>query len=60
MNYERDTAKATEKCHKHGIDFVDAIPAIEDPNRIEELDVRFAYREERTQVIGMAPTVSCS
>lgn len=54
VNYEWDTAKAAENRRKHGIDFVDAIPAIEDPNRLEELDIRFDYREERMRVIGMA------
>lgn len=28
--------------------------AIEDPNRLEELDARFEYGEERPQAIGMA------
>ncbi|MCZ7659493.1 MAG: BrnT family toxin [Xanthobacteraceae bacterium] len=38
------------------MDFADAIAAAEDPNRLEEIDMRFAYGEERTQVIGMAHT----
>jgi len=33
---------------------VDAIAALEDPNRVEEVDTRFVYDEERVQVIGMA------
>jgi uncharacterized protein len=54
MNYEWDTRKAIENRRKHGIDFMDAIAAIEDPNRIEEIDIRFEYGEERMQVIGLA------
>ena len=54
MDYEWYTAKAAENLRRHGIDFVDSIPAIEDPNRIEETDVRLEYGEERTQIIGMA------
>ena len=54
MEYEWDAAKATENRRKHGIDFVDSIAAIEDPNRLEEMDPRLEYGEERIQVIGMA------
>ena len=35
------------------MDFVDAIAALEDANRVEEIDTRFVYGEERIQVIGM-------
>lgn len=51
MEYEWDGAKAAENLRKHGIDFMDSIPAIEDPNRLEEIDDRF--EEERIRVIGM-------
>lgn len=54
MDYEWDAAKAAENRRKHGIDFVDSIPAIEDPNRLEETDSRFEYGEQRIRVIGMA------
>lgn len=54
MNYEWDTAKAIENRRRHGIEFADAIAATEDPNRLEEIDDRFDYGEERTQIIGMA------
>jgi uncharacterized DUF497 family protein len=54
VQYEWDAAKAARNRLRHGIDFVDSIPAIEDPNRIEETDARFEYDEERTQIIGMA------
>lgn len=39
---------------QHGVDFADAIPALEDPNRVEEADDRFDYGEERDIVIGTA------
>ncbi len=54
VNYEWDTDKAAENRRKHGIDFVDAIAAIQDPNRLEEMDIRFEYQEDRTRVIGIA------
>lgn len=54
MDYEWDTAKAAENRRKHGIDFADSIAAIEDPNRLEEVDPRFEYGEERIRIIGMA------
>jgi uncharacterized DUF497 family protein len=54
VDYEWDSAKAAENRRRHGIDFADAIVAIEDPNRLEEIDVRFEYGEERIRVIGMA------
>jgi len=54
MDYEWDAAKAAENRRRHGIDFVDSIPAIEDPNRLEEVDTRFEYGEERIRNIGLA------
>ena len=54
MDYEWDAAKAAENFHKHGIDFTDSIAALEDPNRLEEIDSRFEYGEERIRVLGMA------
>jgi uncharacterized protein len=54
MDYEWDAAKAAENLRKHGIDFTDSIAAIEDPNRLEEIDSRFEYGEERIRIIGMA------
>jgi uncharacterized protein len=46
--------KAADNIRKHSLDFMDAIAALEDPNRLEEVDARFPYDEERIQVIGMA------
>ena len=54
MQYEWDNGKAANNLRKHGVDFADAIAALEDPNRLEETDTRFIYGEGRIQVIGMA------
>jgi uncharacterized DUF497 family protein len=54
VHYEWDIGKAALNLRKHGVDFADAIAALEDPNRVEEIDARFVYGEERIQVIGMA------
>ena len=54
MHYEWDSKKTARNRRLHGVDLVDAIPAIEDPNRLEEIDLRFAYGEERMRIIGMA------
>jgi uncharacterized protein len=54
VQYEWDNGKAVENHRKHGVDFTDAIAALEDPVRLEEIDTRFEYGEERIQVIGIA------
>jgi uncharacterized protein len=54
VKYEWDNGKAAENLRKHGVDFADAVAALEDTNRVEEIDNRFVYGEERVQVIGMA------
>jgi uncharacterized DUF497 family protein len=53
VQYEWGNGKAAENLRKHGVDFADAIGALEDPNRLEEIDLRFEYGEERLQVIGI-------
>jgi hypothetical protein len=35
----------SENFRKHGVDFLDAISALEDSNRLEEVDTRFEYGE---------------
>jgi putative transcriptional regulator len=50
VQYEWDKGKAAENIRKHGVDFMDAIEALKDPNRLEEIDTRFPYDEERIQV----------
>lgn len=54
VRYEWDNGKAAENLRKHGVDFADAIAALEDTSRLEEIDTRFEYGEERIQVIGVA------
>jgi len=54
VRYEWDKVKAASNLRLHGVDFVDAIAALEDPNRIEEADDRFDYDEDRDIVIGMS------
>ncbi len=54
VQYEWDNGKAAENLRKHGVDFADAIAALEDASRLEEIDTRFEYSEERIQIIGMA------
>ena len=54
MYYEWDNGKAALNLRKRGVDFRDAIAALEDRNRVEEIDTRFVYGEERIRVIGMA------
>jgi uncharacterized protein len=53
VHYEWDVGKATQNLRKHGVDFAEAVVALEDPRRLEEIDDRFTYDEERTLVIGM-------
>ena len=40
VQYEWDNGKAAENLRKHGVDFADAIAALEDPDRVEEIDER--------------------
>ena len=54
VQYEWDQGKAHENLRKHGVDFMDAIAALEDANRLEDIDTQSEYGEERIQVIGMA------
>ena len=54
MNYEWDDEKAILNLRKHGVDFRDAIGALEDRNRLEQIDAGIEYGEERFQIIGIA------
>jgi uncharacterized DUF497 family protein len=54
VEYEWDEAKRALNSRKHGVDFPDAIAALEDPNRLEEADATLEHGEERTLIIGMA------
>ncbi len=53
MDYEWDEAKNLLNRGKHGLDFTDAIAALEDPNRLEDLDPEAGHGEQRIRVIGM-------
>ncbi len=50
--FEWDEAKREANLVKHGVDFVDALEVFADPLRIERIDKRHEYREERCQVVG--------
>ena len=53
MQYEWDETKAVANLAKHGIDFTSSARALEDPRKIEMLDDRFDYNEERIQSLYM-------
>ena len=52
MIFEWDPAKARRNLAAHGVDFEDARRAVLDPFRLEIIDDRFEYGEERLQIIG--------
>ena len=54
MKFEWDENKNKKNMDKHGIDFNDALTIFDDDNRIEAVDDRQDYEEERLQVIGEA------
>lgn len=49
---EWDEAKRGANLVKHGVDFLDAVEIFADPLRVERIDQRGEYGEERRQVIG--------
>jgi len=53
MDYEWDPRKASENLRKHGVDFADAVIALEDDNAltIEDHD----HEERRFKTLGMGP-----
>jgi uncharacterized DUF497 family protein len=53
VDYEWDDAKNVLNRRKHGVDFAEAILALEDPNRLEDVDSEIVHGEERIRVIGM-------
>ena len=53
VEYEWDEAKAAANFAKHGVSFSAAARALEDPRKIEVLDDRFDYTEERMQSLCM-------
>jgi len=56
MEFEWDPRKARENLRKHGVDFADAVIALEDENAltIEGLD----HGEPRFKTLGMGPTLN--
>jgi len=53
MEFEWDENKNQKNIIKHKIDFADAIHVFIDNNRIEKLDVRRNYNEDRWQTLGI-------
>jgi hypothetical protein len=53
MDYAWDPGKASENLRKHGVDFADAVLALEDENAltIEDRD----HDEQRFKTLGMGP-----
>jgi uncharacterized DUF497 family protein len=56
MNVEWDSKKATENLRKHGVDFADAVVALEDENAltIEDTD----QDEQRFKTLGLGPDLN--
>lgn len=56
MDYEWDPRKASHNLRKHGVDFADAVIALEDENAltIEDPD----YDEHRFKTLGMGPALN--
>ena len=53
MKYQWDESKRNSNIAKHGVDFVDAAAVFSDDERIETVDTRQDYGEQRLQTIGM-------
>jgi uncharacterized DUF497 family protein len=56
MKIEWDVNKSTQNLRKHGIDFADAIIALEDENALT-LEDR-GHNEQRFKTLGMGPSLS--
>ena len=56
MEFEWDPGKAKDNLRKHGVDFADAVIALEDENAltIEDKD----HEEQRFKTLGMGPTLN--
>ena len=53
MVFEWDATKAAANLRKHRVSFEDAARVFLDPNRIETLDGRDAYGEDRWKTVGI-------
>jgi hypothetical protein len=56
MEFEWNPGKAKENLRKHGVDFADAIIALEDENALTIEDSN--YDEIRFKTLGMGPTLN--
>lgn len=52
--FDWDIEKARINLAKHGVSFEEACFAVLDPHRVEDIDDRFDYDEERLQIIGLS------
>lgn len=57
-DYEWDDDKAIFNLRRYGIDFVETIGAPEDPNRLEQIDMRFGTRKNGFRP-SASPMVAC-
>jgi len=55
-----DDKKAASSWHRHGVAFDHAIKAINDPFRVEWIDDREAYGEERIKRLACAMASFCT
>ena len=53
MDFEWDAGKAALNLRKHRVSFEDAARVFLDPNRIETVDGRDAYGEDRWKTVGL-------
>ncbi len=56
MDIKWNPGKAAENLHKHGVDFADAVIALEDDNAITIEDVD--HDEQRFKTLGMGPNIN--
>ncbi len=55
MDFEWDPGKARDNLRKHGVDFADAVIALEDENALTIEDP--GHAEPRFKTLGMGPTL---
>ena len=56
MDIEWDSRKAAENLQKHGVDFADAVIALEDENALTIED--HEHDEQRFKTLGMGPNIN--
>jgi len=56
MGIEWDTSKAKQNLRKHGIDFADAVIALEDENALTIEDA--GHHEQRFKTLGLGPALN--